>query len=687
MNQQREVRGRRTPGNGNGGNGSGDSKKPHGNGNGNGNGNGDSRKHLANGSSECRTIGPVSDLERHLPSDWWRTLFTSLYLKTDGDVVENDKNTARDVELLIRAAGLEPNDRILDLCCGQGRHCLELARRGYRYIHGIDRSRYLVRLARKRARQVGLSVQFQEGDARKFRLPESSFHCVALMGNSFGYFDREEDDLAVLRLVMRVLRSGGVIAMDLVDGEWMRTHFERRSWEWVDANHFVCRERSLASDGVRLVSREVVVHAERGVIADQFYAERLYTRERIGDLLEQAGFHSIRFHDPIPTDSTREQDLGMMAQRVFLTANAPAKAISVSRGDVAFPRVTVIQGDPRKPDGVKRDGQFNPEDFETILRMKEALAEMEGYSFRYLDNHASLISELRSDPPEFVLNLCDEGYNNDAFMELHVPALLEMLNIPYTGARPACLGLCYDKGLVRAVAETLEVPVPLETYFDPDDQAATLPSVFPALVKPNYGDSSIGITMNSVVRSPEELISYLNELRETLPGRAVLIQEYLSGPEYSVGIIGNPGLTLRNLPILEVDYSGLDEGLPKILGYESKWLPDSPYWTQIKYHEARIDEETRQKLYDWSQVLFERLGCRDYARFDFRTDSNGVAKLLEVNPNPGWCWDGKLNYMAGFGGLRYADLLRMIVEAAQERVSVNRQRKAERVEAFAGARQ
>ena len=170
-----------------------------------------------------RTLGPVPDLERHLPEDWWRTLFNSVYLKTDGDVVENDENTQREIDLLIRVAGLETNDRILDLCCGQGRPCLELARRGFRHVVGVDRSRYLVRLARRRAKQQKLRVSFHEGDARKFRLKESDFHCVAMMGNSFGYFDREEDDLAVLRAVRRSLgTAGGVLALDIADGDWMR---------------------------------------------------------------------------------------------------------------------------------------------------------------------------------------------------------------------------------------------------------------------------------------------------------------------------------------------------------------------------------------------------------------------------------------------------------------------------------
>ncbi len=616
-----------------------------------------------------RTVGPVSDLERHLPSDWWRTLFNALYLKTDGDVVENEKNTRADVDLLIRAAALEPNDRILDLCCGQGRHCLELARRGFKHITGIDRSRYLIRLAKKRAAEAGLPVIFKEGDARRFRLPEASFHCVAILGNSFGYFDREEDDLAVLKAARRVLCPGGRLVLDIVDGGWLREHFERRSWEWIDENHFVCRERSLSADGKRMVSREVVVHAERGVIVDQFYAERLYTREHLQQLLDRVGYEGVRFHGNVLSDSDRNQDLGMMSNRMFITAEAPKRVVPTKRRTVRFADVLVLLGDPSLPDIVKRDGRFNPEDFETIDRLKKALNELEEYNFECVDNHASFLFRLRSDPPEFVFNLCDEGFKNDAFMEPHIPAYLDMLGIPYSGAGPTCLTLCYNKSLVRAMASSLEIPVPLETYFDPDDQAATLPSTFPALVKPNFGDSSLGITQDAVVYFPEQLLTYLRRLQKSLTGRPILIQEFLDGAEYSVGIVGNPGLTYTFLPILEVDYSGLPSDLPKILGHESKWIPDSPYWTEIKYREARLEEDIARRLHDYANLLFQRLECRDYARFDFRTDANGEIKLLEVNPNPGWCWDGKLNIMAGLGGLRYANLLRMILEAAQERVS------------------
>ncbi|MEQ8698770.1 MAG: D-alanine--D-alanine ligase, partial [Bauldia litoralis] len=120
----------------------------------------------------------------------------------------------------------------------------------------------------------------------------------------------------------------------------------------------------------------------------------------------------------------------------------------------------------------------------------------------------------------------------------------------------------------------------------------------------------------------------------------------------------------------EVDYSKLDPSLPRLLPYESKWHPDSPYWTDIVYREATMAEEVRRRLIDYSSLLFERLDCRDYARFDLRADADGAIKLLEVNPNPGWCWDGKLNLMANFAGLRYAELLRMIIDAGQARYAL-----------------
>lgn len=616
------------------------------------------------------SLGPVADLESHLPSEWWRKLFNALYVKTDGDVVENAENTRRDVDFIVSAAAVQPHSQILDLCCGQGRHCLELARRGFKNVTGVDRSRYLIRLAKKRAQTEGLNVVFKEGDARNPRLNEAAFDCVVIMGNSFGYFSNQQDDAKVLTTVGKLLRPSGQIVLDITDGAYMAEHFDRRSWEWIDAHHFVCRERSISQDKQRLISREVIVNDETGVIADQFYAERLYTKDGITKLLESCGFRNVRHHGTAEALSDRDQDLGMMARRLLISADAPQLPARKPKGKVRQIDLTVVMGDPRLPDTVKLNGQFNAEDHETIRRLQDALAELPAYKVRYLDNHATLDRDLSELKTDLVLNLCDEGFNNDPAKELHVPALLEMLSIPYTGAAPSALATCYDKALVRAVAQSLDVPVPLETYVRPGDQGATLPSVFPALLKPNTGDSSEGITKDAVVDNERALIDYLEKLRVQFPKRGLLVQEFLTGAEYSLALIGNPETGLRALPMLEVDYSRLDQNLPKILGYESKWQPDSSYWTQLKYVEANLPDHIQQQLIENSTRLFERLGCRDYARFDFRADAKGEIKLLEVNPNPGWCWDGKMALMASFAGIRYAEMLGQILLAAEERVGL-----------------
>lgn len=619
-----------------------------------------------------RCLGPVADLERHLPSEWWKTLFNSLYLKTDADVVENDENTRIESEQIIALTGVEPNDTILDLCCGQGRHCFALAAHGYRQVHGIDRSRYLIRLARKRAASHGFtSLRFSEGDARRLRMNDSVFDCVTVMGNSFGYFEKEQEDLQVLKEIYRVLRSKGTVLLDVTDGKWMRNHFAPRSWEWIDQKALVCRERHLAADGKRLISREVIIQADKGVIADQFYAERLYAVEELENLLSEAGFVDIQHCTTLMGQSDRPSgDLGMMANRIVVMAKAKEKKMAINKSmKKEILDCSVLLGDPRLPDSVKKNGQFNEEDFVVIENLKKALSTLPGYRFTYLDHHAKLMGNLQRHAPSLVFNLCDEGFFNKATSEAHVPALLEMLGIPFTGAGPSCLTTCYDKSLVRSVAQMLEIPVPEEIWIDPNNQSTAIPMEFPALVKPACGDSSIGITQHAVAHNAEELVNYFEWLQKEMPQKAVLVQEFLSGREFSVSLIGN-GDSLFALPILEVDYSKLPDNLPKILGYESKWLPESPYWSNMCYQEAILSEEATRFLIDSSILLFDRLGCRDYARFDFREDENQVIKLLEVNPNPGWCWDGKLNMMAEWAGWSYAQLLERILMAARERLGI-----------------
>jgi D-alanine-D-alanine ligase len=333
-------------------------------------------------------------------------------------------------------------------------------------------------------------------------------------------------------------------------------------------------------------------------------------------------------------------------------------------------RVCVITGDPRLPDLTKRDHRYNDEDFVTHQAMQDTFGTFDGFAFEFLDDHARLLERFSQDPPDLVVNFCDTGFRNVATQELHIPALLEMLGVPCSGATPACMVLCYDKQVVRLLAQAIGVPVPREHYLAPEAPVDRLPDLWPALIKPNQADGSVGIRQDAVVRSRAEALDYVAWVRTELPGRALLVQEYLPGSEYGIGLIGNPASGLTALPALEVDYSRLPAGLNPILSFESKALPDSPYWTEIKFRRAEAEPALLAGIEDHARRLFARLGCRDYARFDFRCAADGTPRLMEVNPNPAWANDAKLALMAGFAGIAYPDLLRMILDAALTRIGI-----------------
>jgi D-alanine-D-alanine ligase len=193
---------------------------------------------------------------------------------------------------------------------------------------------------------------------------------------------------------------------------------------------------------------------------------------------------------------------------------------------------------------------------------------------------------------------------------------------------------------------------------------------FPVIAKPNFGDSSFGITQKSVAYNVEELNNAIIKTREKFGyDKPILVEEFLPGKDLTLGIIGNVPDFYTILPIIEEDYTELPYGLPKICGYEAKWMQDSPYFKLLRSVKANLDKETENSIITCSLKLSERLECRDYVRFDWRLDANGIPRLLEVNPNPGWCWDGHLAKMAGFKKLTYAEMLKCIIEAAEQRIN------------------
>jgi D-alanine-D-alanine ligase len=151
------------------------------------------------------------------------------------------------------------------------------------------------------------------------------------------------------------------------------------------------------------------------------------------------------------------------------------------------------------------------------------------------------------------------------------------------------------------------------------------------------------------------------------------VEQFLTGKDISVGIIGNPPDSYMMLPVIEEDYSKLPEELPRICGYEAKWDTESVYFQKVASIPADLPQPIVEFLNASCVRLFQRLGCQDYVRFDWRLDGNGTPRLLEVNPNPGWCWDGHLARMASIAGMSYADMLKEILNASDERVTASLQ--------------
>ena len=212
------------------------------------------------------------------------------------------------------------------------------------------------------------------------------------------------------------------------------------------------------------------------------------------------------------------------------------------------------------------------------------------------------------------------------------------------------------------------IPVAEGFFIKPEDSTFEIPFEFPVITKPNFGDSSFGITQRSVANTGEELVNAIVEVREKFGyEKPILVEEFLAGKDFTVGIIGNLPESYVVLPIIEEDYSVLPPDLPRICGYEAKWLPDSPYWN-LKSIPANLPDEMEKFVVECCLKLFERLECRDYCRFDWRLDSKGNPKILEVNPNPGWCWDGHMAKMAKIAGLSYPEMLAAILRAAEERL-------------------
>jgi D-alanine-D-alanine ligase len=250
---------------------------------------------------------------------WWETLFDEVYLLTDAPIVDNPPLTKREVDVVERVLHLRPTERILDLCGGQGRHALELARRGYQHLTVLDYAPFLLQRGHHEAVEDGLRVHFCRGDARSIPLRAGSVDVVLLMANSFGYFASPGEDWQVLLEAARVLRRGGRFLLDLTDEAFIRRHFLSESWHEATSDAVVCWKRELSGDVVRV--REMVLSKANGLVRDRTYAERLYSPERLRSLLKEAGLVSPKvYRKAFVYDENTGTDYGLATHRTLVTA-------------------------------------------------------------------------------------------------------------------------------------------------------------------------------------------------------------------------------------------------------------------------------------------------------------------------------------------------------------------------------
>lgn len=254
--------------------------------------------------------------------DWWKHLFDEVYLLTDARSVGDLEITRREVEALCELLPLNPTDRILDLCGGQGRHSLELSGRGFGGCTVLDYSEVLLEHGRAVAADLGCEVEFLRGEAGDTGLPDVSFDHVLILGNSLGYLADEGSDRRILDEAFRVLRPGGWLLLDVADGALVREKFNPNAWHEIEGDIVVCRQREMDDEYVR--AREMVLSKEQGLVRDHSYAVRLFDPPSLEALVKDAGFGEISIRRGFSPRRGNE-DYGFMNHRVLVTARKEAR--------------------------------------------------------------------------------------------------------------------------------------------------------------------------------------------------------------------------------------------------------------------------------------------------------------------------------------------------------------------------
>lgn len=267
---------------------------------------------------------------------------------------------------------------------------------------------------------------------------------------------------------------------------------------------------------------------------------------------------------------------------------------------------------------------------------------------------------------EVVVNLC-EGFFGKPQWESNVAAVMEILHIPFTGNGSRTLALCQDKHQAKAILSSFNLPVAPSQLIASAEEMVDLK--FPVIVKPNSEDASLGVHPESVVYNQEALAAQVKRIIETY-SQPALVEEFIDGREFNVAVLDDG--EIKALPVSEIDFTGMPEGYPKICSYEAKWYPDHIlYKATPPVCPAPIDDDLKERLQSLAIIAFKAMGCRDYARVDFRMSGQGEIFILEVNPNPDISLDAGYARALKAAGIDYAEFWRIMIRNALKRKEEN----------------
>lgn len=271
---------------------------------------------------------------------------------------------------------------------------------------------------------------------------------------------------------------------------------------------------------------------------------------------------------------------------------------------------------------------------------------------------------------DLVFNIAEGIYGQDR--EAQVPSMLEMLQVPYLGSKPLTQAICLNKALVKEILTYHGIPTANFQLFKTGKEKLRKDLKFPLLVKPSHEGSSKGIFQNSFVRNESQMRKKVKEMI-TRYKQPALVEEFLKGREFTVGLIGNKPVEV--LPPVELNFSVLPKNFVPMDSYEVKWLVDNPESeVQTVICPAKIDKNLWCKIEEICLKAKEVLEILDWCRIDLRLDKGGTPNILEINQIPGIIPDPKENarlpLAARVAGYTYEEMLRKIIKAACQRYNL-----------------